>query len=92
MTVIAVFIAVIVGFAYFVAWAFVWWLAIDKGRPIAAIVLAVVLVALLLLGVDRIAEDPDNPDNSVHCGGWYDRPTANPAVTTGYAKLTRRKA
>lgn len=68
MTVIAVFIAVIVGFAYFVAWAFVWWLAIDKERPIAAIVLAVVLVALLLLGVDRIAEDPDNPDNSVHCG------------------------
>ena len=34
MTVIAVVIAVIVGFAYFVAWAFVWWLAIDKERPI----------------------------------------------------------
>ena len=65
MAVIAVVIVVIVGFVYFVAWAFVWWLAIDKERPIAAIVLAVVLVVLLLLGVDRIAEDPDN---SVHCG------------------------
>ena len=65
MVVIAMIIAVIVGFAYFVAWTFVWWLAIDEERPIAAIVLAVVLVALLLLGIDLIAEDPDN---SVHCG------------------------
>lgn len=65
MTVIAMVIAVIVGVAYFVAWTFVWWLAIDGDQPIAAIVFAVALVALLLLGIDRIADDPDN---SVHCG------------------------
>ena len=37
MAVIAVVIAVIVGFAYFVAWTSVWWLAIDEERPIAAL-------------------------------------------------------
>lgn len=65
MTVIGALLAAVVIVAYIGACIFAVWLGTEGEQPIAAIVIAVVLVALLLFGMGKLIE---NSDNSVHCG------------------------
>lgn len=65
MTVIGALIAAVVIVAYIGACIFAVWLGTEGEQPIAAIVIAVVLVAMLLFGIGKLIE---NSDNSVHCG------------------------
>lgn len=65
MTVATAAIAAIIIVAYVTACAAAVWLGTEGEQPFAALVMAVVLVALLIFGFGKLAE---NSDNSVHCG------------------------
>lgn len=65
MTATAALIAAVVIVAYIGACIFALWLGTEEEQPVAATVIAVVLVALLLFGIGKLIE---NSDNSVHCG------------------------
>lgn len=65
MIVIGALIGAVVIVAYIGAGVYAVVLGIDKEQPVKATAIAVVLIALLILAVAKIAE---NSDNSVHCG------------------------
>lgn len=65
MIAITAFIVAVIIVAYIGAWMFVVYLGVDMDEPIPAVIMAVALVALLLLGIGVIA---GNSDNSKHCG------------------------
>lgn len=72
MTVIGALIGAIVIVAYIGAGVYAVVLGIDKEQPITAILMAVVLVALLILGIGIITpaqpREPRNLQATVDCG------------------------
>ena len=72
MTVIAALITAVVIVAYLGTATFALWIGIEGKHPIAAILMAVVLIALLILGIGIITpaqpREPRNLQATVDCG------------------------